>query len=382
VEAHSRAYEAARVQQQGPSGDEPSTAIVLDVGRHRVGGCPLPLGGEEGAMLRRLTFVLAVLCLIGLTANPAEGTVTSIHFFCKFSHGPLAADPIVSPGMPSMHTHLFFGNMTTNQDSTYQTMVGASSTCRQAGDTAAYWVPALLDANGNPVPISGATVYYGNEPSGTAVAFPPDFRLVAGYPHAFSSKPNSFWGWSCDNSDPLSPTITGIDCSKYAGTASGYISARIFFPECAISSTATDAADHRSHTSYPYRNGVEVRTGGSCPADHPVNMPRVRLIVRWKVVTCPGCYLSSDWQYGTPAGGSLHADYWNTWNQPALESMVAQLNGSPPSPQPSVSMSPTPTLTMLGGSSVTPAASASPSADESPSMAASSSPSATISPSP
>jgi len=53
-------------------------------------------------------------------------------------------DPIVHPGMPgASHQHEFFGNVTTNADSTYRTLRTGGTTCRIAADTAAYWVPSL-----------------------------------------------------------------------------------------------------------------------------------------------------------------------------------------------------------------------------------------------
>src|SRR5438552_19205160 len=52
-------------------------------------------------------------------------------------------DPIVFPGQPgASHSHDFFGNPTTDANSTYATMTAATSTsCLVGDDTAGYWMP-------------------------------------------------------------------------------------------------------------------------------------------------------------------------------------------------------------------------------------------------
>ena len=63
---------------------------------------------------------------------------------CRFSHRN-QDDPIVYPGQPGKsHDHSFIGNDTTNAFSTLASLQGQSSSCRRAGDTAAYWMPTLL----------------------------------------------------------------------------------------------------------------------------------------------------------------------------------------------------------------------------------------------
>src|SRR5215216_5502680 len=56
---------------------------------------------------------------------------------CRYSHSA-PDDPIVHPGMPGMsHLHDFFGNVTTNADSTYDSLLGQETTCTRPEDTAA-----------------------------------------------------------------------------------------------------------------------------------------------------------------------------------------------------------------------------------------------------
>ena len=64
---------------------------------------------------------------------------------CPFSHSA-SDDPIVFPGRPGLsHRHDFFGSTVTDADSTARRLRAAgTTTCDLAGDTAAYWAPALL----------------------------------------------------------------------------------------------------------------------------------------------------------------------------------------------------------------------------------------------
>jgi flagellar basal body-associated protein FliL len=58
---------------------------------------------------------------------------------CGFSHRK-RVDPIVDPGPPgtmSHHMHDFFGNTTTDANSTYETLRAGGTTCDDPQDTAA-----------------------------------------------------------------------------------------------------------------------------------------------------------------------------------------------------------------------------------------------------
>ena len=70
---------------------------------------------------------------------------------CDWSHASFD-DPIVHAGMEGMsHRHEFFGNTTTDADSTYESLLAGDTTCAQKLDRAAYWVPSLLDGEGRVV---------------------------------------------------------------------------------------------------------------------------------------------------------------------------------------------------------------------------------------
>lgn len=111
------------------------------------------------------TTLLAVVAVAPASASAAEARLINppgpIHdgiflSVCRFSH-TAPDDPIVHPGHVGMsHQHDFFGNTTTNGDSTYRSLRAGGTTCRIGGDTAAYWVPSLY-ADGVRVPRSAST---------------------------------------------------------------------------------------------------------------------------------------------------------------------------------------------------------------------------------
>ena len=268
--------------------------------------------------MRRATLVVILLALITLGATPAKAQ--SFITECGPSHRA-QVDPIVTPNGVSAHFHEFFGNTTTNASSTYATMIGQATTCDVAGDTAGYWAPTLLNSAGQVIPARRMTVYYRDRPqeSRTVTPFPPDFRMIAGAPQPGIS------GWNCDGL-ALSTTVR-IDCS---GQTSGHTFVRgtIIFPNCgqlnAAGNVITDSPDHRSHVAYP----ISARRG--CPATHPVQLPHLKVNIRYAVSNCiaAGCRISSDPGAScTVPGCSLHSDFWNTWDQTALVNMVnTQLN--------------------------------------------------------
>src|SRR5215216_6226088 len=109
---------------------------------------------------------IAVLlaCVVSLLAALASSPAASAASFehgasfavrCDFSHRA-QVDPVVSPGGTSAHMHDFFGNITTNADSTYDWMTTGIdpndpskppadplTTCSRPEDTGAYWIPTV-----------------------------------------------------------------------------------------------------------------------------------------------------------------------------------------------------------------------------------------------
>ena len=58
---------------------------------------------------------------------------------------------------------------------------------------------------------------------------------------------------------------------------------------------------------------------GACPADHPVVLPSLAMIVHYPISGDPGAItLASGGQY------SAHGDFFNAWNQPFLAQSVSE----------------------------------------------------------
>src|SRR6056297_3182445 len=105
-----------------------------------------------------------------------QGNLAQFVVECDLSHYAFD-DPIVHPfDEGRSHLHQFFGNRDVGSAPDYEALLGADSSCEQPKDTASYWAPALLAADGNRVEALGMTAYYrpgnGVAPA-EVVAYPP-----------------------------------------------------------------------------------------------------------------------------------------------------------------------------------------------------------------
>ena len=125
----------------------------------------LPLGRMTGVRTLRLAaLAVASVAVLAATAGGSRGAappLRGVNFIsvCGFSHrGP--DDPIVLPRQPGFsHDHTFVGNDSTNAFSTPAQLRTAGTTCRRAGDKAAYWMPTLF-AGGQALTPTTAIAYY------------------------------------------------------------------------------------------------------------------------------------------------------------------------------------------------------------------------------
>ena len=224
---------------------------------------------------------------------------------CRFSHRN-NDDPIVFPGQPGMsHDHTFIGNDTTNAFSTVGSLLGASSSCRRAGDTAAYWVPTLLSASGTMIFPRAASVYYRRHTLDPVQAFPAGFKLIAGNSKATAPQSLKVTSWNCGPLGGIRPQSTIPTCPD-AGARG--LALHVQFPNC-WDGRNLDSPDHQSHMAYSVR--------GRCPADHPVALPALQVNIRYPSAGGSGFVLASGGQY------SGHADFFNAWNQSTLQQLVS-----------------------------------------------------------
>jgi len=220
---------------------------------------------------------------------------------CRFSHQN-TDDPIVYPNEPGKsHLHQFVGNDTTNAASTLSSLLAATTSCRRSGDTAAYWVPALLQGT-TPVAPTGATIYYRRSTTKAVKPFPAGLKMIAGSSMATTAQSARVTYWNCGPLVDVAGSSAIPTCPQGAD-----LRLHVRFPSC-WDGKSLDSSDHKSHMAYAI--------GRRCPKSHPVSVPAIELIMKYPVFDGPVFQLSSGGQY------SGHADFFNAWNQQELTRLV------------------------------------------------------------
>lgn len=211
---------------------------------------------------------------------------------CRYSHSAMD-DPIVKPGQPgASHLHDFFANITTDANSTADTLQAGLTTCGERADRSAYWVPAVL-LNGSPVTPVRTTVYYRGARGQQVTAFPTGFKLV-------TPRGDQTTRWSCNvGAVAVKRGLSASDVPTCDGLEQ--LVAHVRFPSC-WDGTSLDSADHMSHAVYPGARSA-------CPADHATRLPELVVNVRYplSVKGGPGLTLTS----GDAA--SMHSDVFSAW---------------------------------------------------------------------
>lgn len=222
---------------------------------------------------------------------------------CRFSHRA-PDDPIVAPGQPgASHDHSFVGARSTNASSTLRSLRASPTTCHRPADTAAYWMPTLLQ-DGRAVEPLAAQIYYRRRTFDRVQAFPAGFKMIAGDASASSDQGRAVTFWNCGPMGGVPPSSTVPTCPSDRAAS---LRLHVNFPDC-WNGVSLDSADHRSHMAYSSR--------GRCPETHPVEVPRISLIYRYPTAGGAGVTLSSGGQL------SAHADFFNAWQQGALNRLV------------------------------------------------------------
>ena len=284
-------------------------------------------------MLRRpvlSTLCVAIACVLiaPITAAAAPGVKEQrFSVFCTASHTAMV-DPIVAPGGASSHLHEFFGNRSTAADSTYATMIGRPTSCELTNETAAYWAPAVRNASGARVDVRSDLAYYlasGPTKDQDITPFPRDLRIITDRfawlcldAQAFPSPPR------CNGTSGHTPSPNGIGLRYlfpqcWVGDASRFTAAeraRLGF----VVNAAGEVIDSRPATSTglpPHRLHMAFQQGGGCPADYPVVVPRLGVNVRFG--TDDGQDAS---RWTLDMGVAPHADFWNTWDQQSLVTLI------------------------------------------------------------
>lgn len=265
---------------------------------------------------------------------------------CEVSHFAYD-DPIVFPGEPGRaHLHMFFGNTNTNAYSTFDSLLNSGSGSCNGEDLnrSAYWIPAMLDRDGNALIPFEIMVYYKNDnfrlngANELVSPFPDDLQMVIGNGGATSPQNTlsggpgslpvvSFQCGPAYGAAPRSATIPdcqGTGAGPYAGRA---LEMRIAFPQCYNPDAGTYLRDG-SHMSYS-ENGYY---GAKCPDSHPYDVSSIMYRIFFNPDDYGGSltdlHLSSDVRHDgiLPGGTTAHADWFGAWHPEAMRMWVDNCN--------------------------------------------------------
>jgi hypothetical protein len=276
---------------------------------------------------------------------------------CGFHHRA-QVDPIVNPGpsgtnpdtglpvTPSAHMHDFFGNTTTDSDSTYGTLRAGGTTCNKPEDKAAYWHPTVswTPTRGKPKTLQASQTFFyyraGLKTPADVQPFPaldttdpPDGQLDDGLKVVTVQGHKVEWRCQGGTFSPTPPTQCGDNATLVV---------RTFFPDClAVRKDANGQpiidpttgkqiplldTDPNDPNAIQHRSHMVDATSAKCPSDHPYPVPRLQTNFLFKdtILTKKGhVTLSSDHQ-GDPPGSTMHVDFFNAWDQAKLQDLVAR----------------------------------------------------------
>ncbi len=266
--------------------------------------------------MRRITLTITLAVTLALSALPAPparaaGGTGQFVLRCLYSHS-LMDDPIVAPGQPgAFHMHDFFGNTSVDAFSTMESMLAAGTTCRVPSDTAGYWAPTAY-LNGEQVTPTVMRIYYLGSKRGTVETFPPGLQMIAGNRFAESPEDNPHVAWYCGATTDVKTPLEGepYDCGPWSSHSfvDGII-AVIDFPNC-WNGTGLRPED----VVYPV-NGV-------CPIGFRHVLPRISERVHYGIMNPLNPDGTMALTLSSGPTHTLHADFWNTWQQERLDQLV------------------------------------------------------------
>ena len=235
-----------------------------------------------------------------VVAGP-QGGVGQFVVACDCSHKRASTTRSSTPGWTGMsHRHEFFGNTTTDADSTYESLLAGDTTCDQKLDTGGVLGAVAARRRGPGGRRRGSVAYYragpGVDPT-TVQPYPPGLMMVGGHSDATDSQPLSVVAWSCGpggarSSEP--PT-----CADAPGRPPplGHV------PRLLGRRPPRQRRPPRPRRLQPRR---PVRD------EHPVPIPQLQFAVDYPPTSAGPFSLASG-----PIE-TAHADFWNAWDEDKL----------------------------------------------------------------
>ncbi|KAK8859346.1 WSC domain-containing protein [Apiospora arundinis] len=275
-------------------------------------------------------FDLPIVALLGIASLAPQAAEAFWRLPCSSPVVVERADPIQDPGMVATHMHTVMGSNAFNFSMDYaQTQTATCSTCKVTKDLSSYWVPNLYyhAQNGSFIPVKqsgGALIYYlqrtdekDPEFKNGLIAFPKDFRMIAGDPtnrnntNTLEQRAVSFACLGIDG--PATPELPKHSCPAGLRT-------QLIFPSC-WDGKNLDSPDHRSHMAYP--SGVDT---GFCPPTHPKRFITIFYEVTWSVDELKDQWYGDKqpfvFSHGDPDGYGYHGDFLNGWDVPTLQKAI------------------------------------------------------------
>ncbi|MBX7539384.1 DUF1996 domain-containing protein [Qipengyuania sphaerica] len=249
----------------------------------------------------------------------APDVLGAFRFLCAPSHLSYD-DPIVHPGKSgAAHLHQFFGNTEADANSTYESLrMTGDSTCTNALNRSAYWMPALLDGQGSAIIPNYVAIYYKRRPSSdtwfasnktTPTGIPRGLKYVFGHPNG-SVKFKCVQEWTpVRESDSMPDALSGCGAGQK-------LMVSIASPSC-WDGRNLDSADHRSHVSMEVRDGTRTY----CPASHPYALAQFTMTVEWSIETgdMPALWRFSSDMDNVEPGSTFHSDWFGAWEDAVLD---------------------------------------------------------------
>ncbi|MGF1648588.1 MAG: DUF1996 domain-containing protein [Kineosporiaceae bacterium] len=251
---------------------------------------------------------------------PFQGIGTS-RLHCEFSHFSYD-DPLKYPGLPgAAHLHMFFGNADVNAFTTAESLRDSGGSTCNGFVRNGYWVPALVDSQGNARVPSMIMVYYkgyGEDLAGIQ-AHPDDMAMISDNAINLGegSDGDSVTTFQCISASAAIRTSseTVPECVGQSDPLAEMIEFNVKFDNCWNGEDPTNWEDNLAPTQYSWYSG-------NCPETHPIQLTNLEYRIRYELApgeSTAGWYLSSDVDPMTnevraDRGGSAHADWWGAWD--------------------------------------------------------------------